>query len=134
MTEVKLLEGDALEQMFRRVAHIYDSLLGTRSGAVRPYGLLETLLHGYPGMDADGVVVCLESLIAGHGQDVRRVIEEHSAGAADYLESRDWIYGGPEVLLVADLARYYPARLRAVADPSDFAAMLEPMANELNGK
>lgn len=37
------------------------------------------------------------------------------------------------MLLIADLARHYPARFRTVAAPSDYAA-LETMIGELNGK
>lgn len=133
MSEVRLLEGDALEQLFRRVGHLYTSLLGTCHPA-RPHGLFETLLHAYPAMAADALMVRLESLAANHGPALLRIIEDHSPGAADYVEVRDWLYGGPEVLLVADLARSFPSRLRAVAGPSDFAAVLEPMAPELNGR
>lgn len=134
MTEVRLLEGDALGQLFSRVARIYSSLKETPVHSVRPYGLFETLLQAYPGYDADALMAHIDSLAADHGPDVLRVIEDHSPGAPDYLEAWDRLYACPEVLLVADLARHYPARLRAVAGPSDYAAILGSMASELNGK
>lgn len=134
MSHVRLLEDDALEQLFHRVAHIYSALLGTQDRPARPYGLFETLLHAYPDMEAGIIEARLESLVAEHGQAILSVIEDHSEGSSDFVETRDWIYRGPEVLLVADLARSFPGRLRAVAGPSDFAAVLEAMADELNGK
>ncbi|HEX9088234.1 MAG TPA: hypothetical protein VF867_11965 [Arthrobacter sp.] len=134
MSQGHPLEDHAVEQLFRRAAHIYSSLLGTFGRPARPYGLFETLLHAYADMDSGALVQRLEALAADHGQALRSIIEDHSEGAANYVESRDWLYEGPEVLLVADLARSFPSRLRAVAVPSDFAAALETMADELSGK
>lgn len=134
MTEAHLLAGEELERTIHRVAATYNGLMGKDVHQDRPPLLFEILLQAYPGHDADSLVARLESLVAGHGHVVRQVIEDHSPGAADYVEARDWIYDGPEVLLVADLARNYPSRLRAVAAPSDFAAALDAMAYEMNGK
>jgi hypothetical protein len=134
MTEAHLLEGTELEQLLSRVAAAYTGLTGMTPPPVRPPWLFEILLQAYPDHDADSLMARVESLVTDHGQDVLWVIEDHSPGAPDYVEARDWLYSGPEVLLVADLARNYPARLRTVAGPSDFSSVLEAMADDLNGR
>ena len=134
MTEAHLLAGEELERLILRVAATYAGLIGRAIHEDRPPWLFEILLQAYPDHDADSLVARLESLVADHGPDVRRVIEDHCPGAADYVQARDWLYSGPEVLLIADLARNYPSRLRAAAAPSDFATALEAMADELNGR
>ena len=133
MTEVQMLEGYELKRLFRRVGHLYNRLAGTVGRPVRPHKLFETLLRAYPDMDASALMARLESLVASHGPAIFRVIEDHSEGSADYVESRDWLYDGPEVLLVADLARSYPSRLRAIAVGSDYSFLLDTMAGELAG-
>jgi hypothetical protein len=133
MNDVQLLEGYELKQLLRRVGHLYNRLVGTFGRPVRPHKLFETLLHAYPEVDADALMARLESLVADHGPALVSVIEDHSEGSADYVESRDWLYDGPEVLLVADLARCYPSRLRAIAVGSDYSFLLDTMAGELAG-
>lgn len=134
MTEAHLLAGEELESLVIRAAATYASLMGRDVPQDRPLWLFEILLQAYPDHDADSVMARIESLVAGHGPEIRRVIADHSPGAPDYVEARDRLYAGPEVLLVADLARNYPARLRTVTGPSDYASVLEPMADALNGK
>lgn len=134
MTEAHLLAGEELERLILRVAATYAGLTGKAVHQDRQPWLFEILLQAYPDHDASSLVARLESLVADRGPDVRRVIEDHSPDASGYVETRDWLYHGPEVLLVADLARNYPSRLRAVAGPSDFFGVLEPMADALSGK
>lgn len=133
ITQVRSLEGEALERVFNRVLVVFASLLETCGPAARPYGLFETLLHAYSDMDSDTFLARIGSLVDDHGSALRHVIDDHSPGSANYVQGRDWLYREPEVLLVADLARSFPRRLRAIAAVSDLSA-LEPMIDELNGK
>lgn len=130
MTEALLLDREALKQVHRRVRVLYKTLMGRDGRPARLFGVFEVILYAYP---ADTLMARIESLVTEHGPDVRRVIEDHSPGAPDYVTARDWLYEGPEVLLVADLARYFPSRFRAVATTADFSTELEAMADELNG-
>ena len=134
MTDAHLLGGGDAETLYARLASTFTALTGLRAPEARPAWLLEILLQAYPGAEAETVMERIESLDGDHGNDILLVIEDHSPGAPGYLEARDRLYACPEVLLVADLARHYPARLRAVAGPSDYAGLLEPMASELNGR
>jgi hypothetical protein len=134
MTEALVLDRHALKQAHRRIRLHYSALMGRDGRPARQYSVFEVILYAYPDMDADTLVARIESLVTDHGPDVRRVIEDHSPGAPDYVEFRDWLYDGPDVLLVADLARSYPSRLRAVACRSDFSTELETMADAFNGK
>lgn len=134
MTEAMVLDRDRLKQAHLRVRRLHSALMGRDGRSVRLYGVFEVILSAYPAMDADALEARIESLVADHGPFVRRVIEAHSEGAPDYVLSRDWLYDGPEALLIADLARSYPSRLRAMAATSDFFTELESMAGELNGR
>jgi hypothetical protein len=134
MTDAHLLTGAPLQELFLRFAAAYTALTGREASGTRQPWLFEILLQAYPDHDADSLMARIDSLIAEHGSEVLWVIEDHSAGAPDYVEARDWLYSGPEVLVVADLARHYPSRLRTVAGPSDFLTELEGMADALSGK
>lgn len=134
MTEVHLLAGPDAEDLYRRFAAAYTTLTGHEAPGVRPPWLFEILLQAYPGLDPDTLMARIDALVSDHGPEILWVIEDHNPGAPDYVEARDVLYAGPEVLLIADLARHYPARLRTVAGPSDFSAVLEAMGSALNGK
>lgn len=134
MTDALVLERSVLQDTYRQVLARYCALTGREDSVIVLFGAFEVILSAYPDMDADAPVGRIESLIAHHGPEVRRVIEGHLPGTPDYVLSRDWLYQGPEVLLVADLARTWPSRLRAVAATADFGMNLEAMAEELNGK
>lgn len=134
MSEALVLEAHVLEDAHHRIRLLYRTLTGRADRAARLYGVFEVILSGYPEMDADALVARIECLVAEHGPEIRRVMEDHCPGAPDYVLSHDWLYDGPEALLVADLARTWPSRLRAVAATADFGAELEAMASELNGK
>lgn len=134
MNDALVLERPALEDTYRRVHALYCTLKGRDSSVVIEFGAFEVILSAYPNMDADALVTRIETLIADHGPDVRRIIQGHLPGAPDYVLSRDWLYQGPEALLIADLARTWPSRLRAVAATADFGTILETMTAELNGK
>jgi hypothetical protein len=134
MTEAHLLAGPDAEDFYRRFAAAYAALTGREAPGTRPPWLFEILLQAYPDHNADTLMTRIDALVADHGPEVLWVIEDHSPGAPDYVESRDHLYACPEVLAVADLARHYPARLRTVAGPSDYASVLEAMGSELSGK
>lgn len=134
MTEVHLLAGPDAEDLYRRFDAIYTALTGREGSGARPPWLFEILLQAYPGLDLDTLMARIDVLVDDHAPEILWVIEDHSPGAPDYVEARDVLYAGPEVLLIADLARHSPARLRTVAGPSDFSAVLEAMASALNGK
>lgn len=134
MSDALVLERPILEDTYRRVHEIFCSLTGRGSSVIILFGAFEVILSAYPAMDADAMVQRIEALIADHGPDLRRVIEGHLPGAPDYVLSHDWLYQGPEALLIADLARTWPSRLRSVAATADFGSELDAMASELNGK
>lgn len=134
MSEALVLERPILEDTYRRVHALFCSLTGRGSSVIVLFGAFEVILSAYPEMDADALVARIETLVAGHGPEVREVIADHLPGAPGYVLSHDWLYQGPEALLIADLARTWPSRLRAVAATSDFGMNLEAMASELNGK
>jgi hypothetical protein len=134
MSDPMVLEHHVLKDTYRRVHALFCSLTGRGDSVIVLYGAFQVILSAYPAMGADALVARIESLIADHGPEVRKVIEGHLPGAPDYVLSRDWLYQGPEALLIADLARTWPSRLRALAHTTDFSVDLEAMASELNGR
>jgi ppGpp synthetase/RelA/SpoT-type nucleotidyltranferase len=132
--EVRQLEGNQLAPVFSRLTNAFNAFLGTYSPASRPENLFETLIHAYPRTAIEDLETRIEKLVTEHGQDLRHVIEDHSRGSDDYVEAYDWLYREPETLLIADLARNFPSRLRAIVGTTDFDAFLGPMATSLKGR
>lgn len=134
MQQVRQLEGNQLTPVFTRMSNVFNTLLETFGTASRPEGLFETLIHVYPRLDAESLMARIETLVADHGDILRRVIDDHSRNSDNYVEAYDWLYREPETLLVADLARNYPSRLRSVVGTTDFDAVLGPMAQAFKAK
>jgi hypothetical protein len=119
--------------LFTEVRGVFSDLLDSCAPAARPEGLFETLLSAYSDADKESLVLRLRDFVASDGDRLRRVISEHTAGSPDYVETHDWLYMQPEVLLIADLAARRPLLLASIVKNTDFDRIVGAMIDELKG-
>lgn len=120
----------AAARLYDQLMRLSDSLFEGHVRTSRPEGLLELLVQAYPDEDLDTLSGRIESFVRGREDALIRLIRQHHFGSSSFIESRDWLYYEPEVLMIAERAINRRALLKGAISGSDFEATIVPMINE----
>jgi hypothetical protein len=114
---------------------IFDYTLGLGAPTSVPENLIETLLTAC-GDDAEPTrfVTRMSQFAVVNKKRLAEISREHSSGAPDYVEARDWLYRCSEYLLIAELAVSAPYKIRHAIAGSDYETVIEPMIAVVRGE
>lgn len=127
--DVHAFESESIDGLYNDIQHVYNQFTNSYATRSRPENLLETLLEAYKDEEKLNLVPRIMDFVESQGEKIRSVMSRHTRGAEDYLEKYDWLYGEPEALLIADLARR-PRMLYDRVANSDYEAIILNMASE----
>lgn len=106
---------------------IFQSALGLGTPGTTPDDLFETLLLAYNDEEQENYVSLISMFVVGNKGRLIQLAGDHGIQAADYVESRDWVYRLPEFIMIAERATSHPLKLRSVFEGSDFEVLVKQM-------
>jgi len=127
LTGQEELPSYASARLYKLLSSQMQVLRGGEQRVERAEGLFELLIEAYAGEEMPSLADTVARLVESKGDSLRILLQQHSPGSEEYVQSRDWIYSEPEALLIAERALHKPELLRARIQYSDFEVIISPM-------